>query len=88
MDQGNFGQEVLGIPGVNAAAGQEKACIVNGFNRCGGLPRFNVTGFTVFGQPSSPSPLFRDEKSVTFTHNFSWVSGNHEFRWGTTGSST
>ncbi len=79
---GNFGAEVLGIAGVNAVQGQERACIVDGLNRCGGLPRFAVAGFTSFGQVDSWSPLFRDENSLTFTHSASWSRGNHELRFG------
>ncbi|GAB4254278.1 MAG: hypothetical protein Kow00109_29730 [Acidobacteriota bacterium] len=79
---GNFGQEVLGIPGTNAVAGQEKACIVDGKNLCGGIPAFAVSGFTTFGQPDGWSPLLRDENSFTFTQNFSWTRGNHDVRFG------
>jgi outer membrane receptor protein involved in Fe transport len=28
------------------------------------------------------SPLFRDENSYSFTHNFSYSQGRHEMRWG------
>ncbi|MGH9338016.1 MAG: TonB-dependent receptor domain-containing protein [Acidobacteriota bacterium] len=79
---GNFAQEVLGFPGANAAPGQEQACIIDGFNRCGGVPEFDVSGFTTFGQLDDWSPLFRDENSLTFTHNFSWTKNSHEVRWG------
>jgi outer membrane receptor protein involved in Fe transport len=79
---GNYGQDVLGIPGTNAVAGQEQACIVDGVNRCGGVPEFNVDGYTGFGQVDGWTPLFRDENSHTFTINFSKSSGNHEFRFG------
>jgi hypothetical protein len=79
---GNYGQEVLGIPGTNAAAGQDKACLVDGVNRCGGIPRFNVAGFTNFGQLDGWNPTWRDENSFTVTQNFSWTRGNHELRFG------
>jgi hypothetical protein len=79
---GNFGQEVLGIPGTNLAAGQDRACLVDGENRCGGIPGFFVAGFNGFGQVDGWSPLFRDENSFTFTQNFSWTRGNHEIRFG------
>ena len=51
-------------------------------NRCGGIPRFSVDGFTSFGQVDGWSPIFRDEDSYTFSHNFSYSKGNHEFRGG------
>jgi hypothetical protein len=82
LDLGNFGQDVLGIPGTNAAVGQDQACIVDGVNRCGGIPRFNVAGFNNFGQLDGWSPLWRDENSFTFTQNISWSTGNHELRFG------
>src|SRR5690606_18904258 len=79
---GNFGQEVLGIPGTNATDAQARACIVDGQNRCGGVPEFVVSGFSSFGQVDGWSPLFRDENSITFTQNFSYTRGEHEVRWG------
>ena len=79
---GNFGRDVLGIPGVNAAEGQDQACIVDGVNRCGGIPYFGVSGFSAFGQTDVWSPLWRDETSATFTQNFSWSKGGHELRFG------
>ncbi len=79
---GNFGQDVLGIPGTNSTPTQERACIVEGVNRCAGVPRFGVAGYTAFGQVDGWSPLFRDENSVTFTNNFSWTKSRHEFRFG------
>lgn len=82
LGEGNFGAEFLGIPGTNVAPGQERACVVDGQNRCGGIPRFGVDGFTAFGQVDGWSPLFRDENSFTFTHNVSWTTGNHELRMG------
>ncbi|HRV09560.1 MAG TPA: TonB-dependent receptor, partial [Acidobacteriota bacterium] len=79
---GNFGQEVLGLPGTNAVPGQERACMVGETNMCGGIPAFWVSGFSGFGQVDTWSPLLRDENSVTFTHNFSWTKGNHDVRFG------
>ncbi len=78
----NFGQDVLGIPGTNSTPQQEQACVVDGVNRCGGQPRFSVSGFSNFGQPDGWSPIFRDENSLTFTNNFSISKGSHEFRFG------
>jgi hypothetical protein len=79
---GNFGLDVLGIPGTNAAPGQEEACFVGGLNLCGGVPRFGVSGFSAFGQSANWFPLFRDENSFTLTQNFSWSTDNHEVRFG------
>jgi hypothetical protein len=74
---GNFGQDVLGIPGTNATDNQ--SCPEG---RCGGVPAFFITGYTGWGQVDGWSPLFRDENSYSFTHNFSYSQGNHEMRWG------
>lgn len=82
LSLGNFGQDVLGIPGTGAAAGQDRACIVDGVNWCGGIPGFFVSGYTGFGQTDGWSPLLRDENSGTFTTNFSWTKSNHELRFG------
>jgi hypothetical protein len=77
LDLGNFGQDVLGIPGTNAT--DDRSCPEG---RCGGIPRFGVSGYTAFGQTDGWSPLFRDENSLTFTQNVSWTSGAHEIRFG------
>jgi len=80
LDLGNYGQDVLGIPGTNLTDNQ--SCIVNGVNYCGGIPRFSVSGYTSFGQVDGWSPLVRDEDSFTFSYNFSWSKENHELRFG------
>ncbi len=77
FDLGNFGQEVLGIPGTNAT--DDRSCFEG---RCNGIPSFFVSGFSGFGGVDGWSPIFRDETSYTFTQNFSWVKKSHEFRWG------
>jgi hypothetical protein len=74
---GNFGQEVLGIPGTNATDPQ--SCPEG---RCGGVPRFGIAGFDALGQIDGWSPLFRDENSYSFTQNASWSKSRHEFRFG------
>jgi len=82
LDLGNFGIDVLGIPGTNTTESQSRACVVDGLNRCGGVPEFVISGFSSLGQVDGWNPLFRDENSVTFSQNMSWTRGNHEFRWG------
>ncbi len=74
---GNFGQEVLGIPGTNDTSA--RACPEG---RCGGIPYFNIAGYSGFGQVDGWSPLFRQERSYSFTHNFSYSKSKHELRWG------
>lgn len=80
MDRGDFGMDVLGIPGTNAT--DEKSCIVDGVNRCGGVPAFWVDGYDGWGQVDGWTPLFRNENSLTFTQNFSWTVRNHDLRFG------
>ncbi len=82
INSGNFGQDVLGIPGTNSTPEQERACIVDGLNRCAGVPRFGIGGYAALGQVDGWSPLFRNENSYTFTNNFSWTKGHHESRFG------
>lgn len=74
---GNFGKDVLGLPGVNAT--DTRSCPES---RCAGIPRFSITGFSSLGQVDGWTPIFRDENSYTFTQNFSWSKSRHELRWG------
>ncbi|MFB3904966.1 MAG: hypothetical protein ACE15E_16060 [Acidobacteriota bacterium] len=80
FDKGDYGQETLDIPGTNNT--QDGACIVDGVDRCGGVPAFHVPGFNSFGQVTDGSPLFRDEDTFTASQNFSWTRGTHQLRWG------
>jgi hypothetical protein len=83
LDLGNYGSDVLGIPGFNLATGQEQGCVVDGLNRCGGLPRFDPSGWNQdFGQTDGWMPVWRNENSATFTQNVSWTTGDHELRFG------
>jgi hypothetical protein len=77
---GNFGQSVLGIPGTNDTS--TRACPTDPMNRCGGQPYFNISGFAGLGQVDGWSPLFREERSYSFTQNFSYSKSKHEMRWG------
>ncbi len=82
LDRGNFGLDVLGIPGTNAPDAQARACIVGGENLCGGVPAFFIDGFSGLGQVDGWSPLFRDQNSYTLANNFSLTTGHHEIRFG------
>jgi hypothetical protein len=77
---GNFGQTVLGIPGTNDTS--SRACPTDPLDRCGGIPSFFIAGFSGLGQVDGWSPLFRQERSYSFTHNFSYSKSKHEMRWG------
>ncbi len=78
---GNYGSEVLGIPGVNNF-NQDQACIFKGKNYCGGVPNMNIDTYTSYGTQDGWMPTDRNENSYTFTHNFSWSKENHEIRFG------
>jgi len=65
-----FGLNTLKIPGTNQGS------------LAGGIPYFNVSGFTAFGNSSTGNPfLFRDNSWVG-NLNFSWVHSTHQIRFG------
>jgi outer membrane receptor protein involved in Fe transport len=71
----NWGTEVWGIPGTN------------GGRRFGGDLRYSgqpciATGQTSWGNCAGWMPLFRNDRSFTYTTNFTKVKGAHEIRWG------
>jgi hypothetical protein len=74
----NLGLDVFGIPGTN------------GNVRSSGMPAFNINADPFAGQTnaydlgSTPNwmPLFRKERSYTFTQALTWVTGRHQIRGG------
>ena len=67
----NLGLEVLKIPGTNGPDRLQ-----------GGLPSFQINGWTNIGNDGTGNPfLFRDNQ-VVFTGNLSWLKGAHGFRFG------
>ncbi len=72
----NWGTEVWGIPGTNGGAGQFASD-----DRYSGQPCIN-NGLTAWGNCNGWMPLFRNDRSYTYTMNFSKVKGAHEMRWG------
>ena len=67
----NLGLEVLKIPGTNG-----------GDRLQGGLPSFQINGWTNIGNENTGNPfLFRDNQ-VVFTANLSWLKGAHGLRFG------
>jgi hypothetical protein len=68
----NFGLDVLGIPGTNGPDIRQS-----------GKPQFIFSaGYTTLGNANNWSPIFRDERSYTFTQNATKVTGNHDHRFG------
>ena len=77
FDAGNFGLDVLGIPGTNdqGYAGQDYR------ERYAGYPVFN-TGLSAVGNRDGWNPIFRDERTYSFAANLSKLKGRHDIRGG------
>ncbi len=71
----NWGSEIWKIPGTNG--GKAFASDI----RYSGQPCIN-NGLTGWGNCQGSNPNFYDDRSYTYTTNFSKVKGAHEFRWG------
>ena len=67
----NWGSDVFGIPGTNGSDIRQS-----------GLPVFNIGGMSSYGLGQGWMPLFRDERSYTFTSNLSIIKSKHEIRMG------
>ena len=79
FELGNFGQDVLGIPGTNASGNFDNP------ERYAGFPTFN-TGFSAIGNNAGWNPLYRDERTYAFTTNVTRLVGKHEVRFGYSGN--
>ena len=86
----NYGSERWGIPNTNDpvvtgyAAGADqvkKACPAPDGKCYSGMPAINQ-GFTAWGNTYTWLPLFRKERTFTYTTNTTKISGPHELRWG------
>jgi hypothetical protein len=75
FDSGNFGLDVLGIPGTNDAG--------LGDQRYAGYPVFN-TGFDAVGNRDGWNPIFRDERTYSVATNLTKNMGRHDLRTGYT----
>lgn len=79
FELGDFGQDVLGIPGTNASGNFDNP------ERYAGFPTFN-TGFSAIGNNAGWTPLYRDERTYAFTTNVTRLFGKHEVRFGYAGN--
>ncbi|HVD93663.1 MAG TPA: TonB-dependent receptor, partial [Vicinamibacterales bacterium] len=70
---GNYGLDVLGIPGTNDQH--------TGDSRYAGYPVFN-TGFSSVGNRDGWNPIFRDERTYTLSTNLTKMKGRHDLRGG------
>ena len=67
----NFGRDVLGIPGTNGANDNES-----------GMPTFTISSYSTLGDNDGWNPVTRHDMTPTTTHNFSWMKGTHNLRFG------
>jgi hypothetical protein len=75
----NFGSEVWGIPGLNGVGATGSGSF--DLDRYSGMPHI-VNGLSGLGNDSTWTPVWRDERSYTFSTNLTKVSGRHEIRSG------
>ena len=73
FNAGNFGLDVLGIPGTNDQG--------IGDQRYAGYPQFN-TGFSALGNRDGWNPIFRDERTYSIATNLTKLAGRHDIRGG------
>ena len=79
FNAGNFGLDVLGIPGTNDQG--------IGDQRYAGYPEFQFGGttsgfFSQLGNRDGWNPIFRDERTYSIATNLTKVAGQHDFRGG------
>ena len=79
FNEGNYGLDVLGIPGTNDQG--------IGDQRYAGYPRFQTSpagGFSDIGNRDGWNPIYRDERTYSLTANLTKAKGRHDFRGGYT----
>jgi hypothetical protein len=75
---GNFGLDVLGIPGTNDQGNDN----FDFRDRYAGYPQFNFTTFSNVGNRDGWNPIFRDERTYSLATNITKVKGRHDIRGG------
>ncbi len=75
---GNFGLDVLGIPGTN----DQGNSAVSFRDRYAGYPQFNFTTFSNVGNRDGWNPIFRDERTYSLSTNVTKMMGRHDLRAG------
>jgi hypothetical protein len=73
FNAGNFGLDVLKIPGTNDQG--------TGDQRYAGYPQFD-TGFSALGNRDGWNPIYRDERTYSLATNLTKVKGRHDLRGG------
>ncbi len=74
FDAGNYGLDVLGIPGTNDQG--------IGDQRYAGYPQFKSAVSAQVGNRDGWNPIFRDERTYSLATNISKLKGRHDFRGG------
>jgi hypothetical protein len=82
FNAGNFGRDVLGIPGTNDPGSDASHA-----DRYAGYPEFRFGGttagfFSQLGNRDGWNPIFRDERTYSIATNITKVRGQHDFRGG------
>ena len=75
---GNFGLDVLRIPGTN----DQNSDTFDFRQRYAGYPQFNFTTFSAIGNRDGWNPIFRDERTYSLAANVTKMRGRHDFRAG------
>jgi hypothetical protein len=74
--EGNFGLDVLGIPGFNGGGN------FSDDPRYAGIPAVTTSGFATLGNNDGWVPVQRDERTYAFAANVTRMEGAHELRFG------
>ncbi|MPY88795.1 MAG: hypothetical protein GEU99_12805 [Luteitalea sp.] len=77
---GQYGRDVLGIPGTNGGSGPFASD-----ERYSGIPGF-TSGFSNLGNTRNPFPNFKDDRAYSIAANLTKQVGNHELRFGYAGN--
>jgi len=75
---GNFGLDVLGIPGTN----DQNSNAFDFRQRYAGYPQFDFTTFSSLGNRDGWNPIFRDERTYSLAANVTKMKGRHDLRAG------
>jgi hypothetical protein len=69
----NLGIDLLHIPGTNEPSNDPLYS---------GMPGFYIEGFSTLGDANSWQPVYRNDWTLTSSHNVNMVRGDHQFRFG------
>jgi hypothetical protein len=85
FNAGNYGLDVLGIPGTNdQRSGDKRYAGYPNFEACTGCAGAAQAGFSPVGNRDGWNPIYRDERTYSLTANMTKVKGSHDLRTGYT----